>query len=289
MKPPEYEKWWTTLYYGARGSGKTLHQAKEVLKTLKYLDALYAKNPDLKRAIVYSIQQFNTEITEKYKDYLYYWNDAQELRYCPREKCWKGKRPHALHGCYLIFDDIATILAADNWTQTPMWLRKRFTQGRHFGIRILANCQDPFSVDINFRRYVDMAFRFRKIMGSNDPDETKPPIKRIWGIYKRYRIKAEFLWAFGDMTPAEIAAFKLKEKERSKITGSSPYRDAWHGSFHKINRKICEIYDTTQNVKEYKPKGYAHYETACTDPDHNHVDKKAINYCGFKKVSHELI
>jgi hypothetical protein len=290
-KKPECEKYWTTLYYGPRGSGKTLHQAKEVLSILEYLKNLYDNNPSLKhRAIIYSIQLFSKEISEKYSEYLYYWKDAKDLQYCPRKNCWKGNEPHRLHGAYVIFDDIATILPADNWTNTPMWLRKTFSQARHFGIRILANLQDPFSCDINFRRYTDIAYRFNKIIGSPDPDETKPAIKHIWGIYVRRKIKAEMLWKVGDMPTEDIIATKLKAKEMAKIRGgNNPLKNMWRASFHIINKKITTIYDTTQDVPEYKPAGYSHREIGCIDPAHNHTDKKAPNYCGFKKVIHELV
>ena len=283
IKKPEIEKVWTTIYYGPRGSGKTLHQAKVVKQILEYLAELYRVNPNLHPAIVYSVQKFNKEIEDRYLGtLLYYWRDAKELRYCPRKDCWKSKLKHRLHGCYLIFDDMATILPADGWTQTPIWFRKMFAQARHFGIRIVANLQDPFSVDINFRRYVDLAYRFRKVIGSKDPDETKPPVKRIWGIYHRRKIKAEWLWKFGDMIDEEIIKMKSKERIKEKTTGETPvYKDLWKGSFHLITRKICNIYDTTQDVPEYKPTGYEHMELACKDIKHPD--------CGYKKVFHELV
>lgn len=321
IKKPETEKWWTILYYGPRGSGKTLHQAKVCLNILEYLTALYKKHTRLKRAIVYSIQLFSEDINKKYAAYsyphtkqeqhpdggtisvtdwdrpeirnpdgiLYYWDDAKKLRYCPRLKCWKGKKKHRLHGAYVIFDDIATILPADNWNKTPIWMRKMFAQARHFGIRILANLQDPESVDINFRRYTDMAFRFRKIIGTRDPDETKPEVKHIWGVYHRRKIKAEWLWKFGDLPDDEIKAFKEKIHRQNKMNGTALYKDIWRGSLHWISRRVCSIYDTTQDVPEYSPSGYTHTELGCIDPRHNHDDKKAENYCGFKKVSHEIV
>lgn len=290
QKAPPIEKWWTTIYYGVRGSGKTLHQAKMVVWILNYLDWLYYKNPELNQSIIFSVQRFSKKIEDKYLGWrLFYWTDAKDLRYCPRKECWKGKSKHRLHGCYLIFDDIATILPADNWNNTPIWLRKTFAQGRHFGVRILANLQDPFSCDINFRRYTDMAFRFRKVMGSPDPDETKKPVKRIWGFYHMRKIRAELLWKWGDMSNEEIVMQKEKNKQMAQVTGKNLFSDVWKGSVHRITREICEIYDTTQDVPEYKPTGYEHTELYCTDPKHNHTDKKAENYCGFKKVTHELV
>ncbi len=289
-KRPETEKWWTTIYYGSRGSGKTLHQAKVVLQILRYFDWLYSARPELKPSIVLSVQKFSREIEKKYLDRrLFYWTDASDLQFCPRPNCWRGDKPHRLHGAYIIFDDMATILPADNWASTPIWFRKMFAQARHFGIRILANMQDPFSVDINFRRYVDMAFRFRKIAGSRDPDETRPHVKRIWGVYTRRKIKAEWLWKLGDMSDDEIALFQEKQKQLAKVNGRTFFSDIWKSTPHLITRKMCSIYDTTQDVPEYRPIGFKHTELRCVDPAHNHDDPKAENYCGYKKVYHELI
>jgi hypothetical protein len=254
------------------------------------LDNLYERRPQLKPAIVFSVQKFSEQIEKKYLGrLLYYWTDAKDLRYCPRKNCWRGKQKHRLHGCYLIFDDVATILPADNWNRTPIWLRKTFAQARHFGVRILANLQDPFSVDINFRRYTDMAFRFQKLFGTKDPDETKAPIKHIFGIFIRRKIKAEWLWKFGDMSNEEISVMRARQEQEKKITGTNIFRYIWKSSFHWFFRKDCEIYDTTQDVPEYNPTGYEHHELRCIDPEHNHDDPNAPNYCGFKKITHEIV
>jgi hypothetical protein len=149
---PETEQVWTTIYYGARGSGKTLHQSLETVRILKYLVALYDKKPELHHAILFTNSKLNKELEETYKEYIHYWESPDDFKYCPRKNCWRGKKKHLIHGAYIIFDDIANILPADNWNNTPMWLRKLFFQGRHFGIHVLANLQDPFSVDINFKR-----------------------------------------------------------------------------------------------------------------------------------------
>ena len=322
-KKPESEKWWTILYYGARGSGKSLHQAKLCVAIFKYLDYIYRPTAKIKiphRAIVFSIQRFNKEIEDARLVYkfgfkietdpdgnktlvandrikrvhnpvgnLYYWNDARDLRYCPRIVCWRGQQKHRTHHAYIIFDDMATILPADNWQSTPIWMRKMFAQARHFGIRIISNAQDPFSLDINFRRYCDMAFRFRKIIGSPDPDETKPPIKHIWGVYTRRKIKAELLWKMGDMPEEDIKRMRESEKQRKKVDGSYKISDVWKATPHWIGKTICNIYDTTQDVPEYHPTGYEHTELGCLDPAHNHTDKKASNYCGYNKVIHTLV
>lgn len=292
---PECEKYWTTLYYGARGSGKTLHQAKECLKILKYLKNLYLKKPDLKQAILFTNQKFSDKIEKLYPEYLYYWADADALKNCPRKNCWRGKKEHRLHGAYVIIDDISTLLPPDEWRNVPLWFRKTFFQARHFGIRILANAQDPFAIDVNFRRCVDVAYKFSKLFGTKDPDETKPRLKYIFGFYRRRKINAMTLWQYGDLDEQTIRMLminKEQENEQLKKMGKEfdiVLTDNWRGSYHLFRKKHCEIYDTLQDIPEYKPKGFLHSELHCIDPKHNHTDPKALNYCKFKKIDHQLI
>lgn len=306
IKKPETDKNWTTIYYGQRGSGKTLHQSREVLNILKYLKKLYYNRPELPHAIVFTNSKLSPTIENDYKDYLHYWDEPDDFRFCPRKNCWKGKTKHRLHGAYLIFDDLANILPAANWNNTPMWLKKIFLQGRHFGIRCLANCQDPFSVDVNFRRCIDLAYKFAKIWGNPDPDETKPPLKYIFGIYRRRKIDSETLWRYGDLPEQTIRMLMLqKEQENDQLKKMGKEMeividDSWRGSYHLFNRtgkflfglfniSATNVYDTLQDIQEYEPQGYLHKEFKCIDPRHNHTDPKAANYCDFKKVKHELV
>jgi len=300
---------WTCLFYGERGSGKTLEQSKEVIKVLEYYKWLYAKHPDLHHAVVFTNQRFTPEYEKKYSVYLYpnkkeiviegkivlttdfsnpvlnnpdgflyYWDSASQLRYCPRRNCWRGNHRHGLHGAVVPMDDIATILPADEWATTPMWFRKLFTQGRHVGVHFFMNCQDPFSYSIHARRCTDMVWKFTKIFASRDTDETRPEIKHIFGLYVTRRIKAEWLWKFGDMTPEQIGEFKDAQKAQAIVSGKNHYRGIWKSKFHLIRRKYCEIYDTTQNVNEYRALGYEHTEYKCLDPK-----------CEFKHVKHKLV
>lgn len=296
IRKPETEKHWTTLYFGERGSCKSIHQAKETRRILHYLDALYVKYPYLSRSIVFTNQKFNEEIEKFYLGRsLYYWEDIADFRYCPRANCWRGEDRHPLHACYLIFDDIATILPNDNWQNTPLWLRKLFSQARHNSVRVLANLQDPFSVDINFRRYCDNAFKFSKLFGNRDPDETKPPIKVVFGIYRRREVRAATLWQFGNMTEQAI---RLMLHDRDQLSEQLKKQgrefdivvdNSWRGSYHWFNRKDCAIYDTTQNVKEYEPIGLMCRELKCIDPAHDHINPAAPNYCKYKKRTYEIV
>lgn len=306
LKRPDSDHHWTTIYYGARGSCKTLHQSWETLNVLNYLTALYLKYPRLKKSIVFTNSKLHKKIETEYKELIYYWNEPEDFHFCPRKKCWRGKNKHTLHGAYLIFDDIANILPANNWNNTPAWMRKIFLEGRHFSIRVIANLQDPFSCDINFRRSIDMAYKFTKIFGNDDPDETKPEVKRIFGMYRRRKIDAETLWRYGDLPEQTIRLLMTQREEENKQLKEMGkemdiiYDESWRGSYHLYNRTgklffglfnigSTEIYDTLQDVQEYEPRGFLHKELNCIDPRHNHTDPKAINYCGHKKIIHDLV
>lgn len=281
---PEAENWWTIGYYGERGSGKTLEQGRQVLKILRWLKYLYWARPDLKRAIIWSNQLFSKEMYEKNKGFLYRWEFADELQWCPRENCWRGKKQHPLHGAYLMFDDISKIFPPDNWRLTPMWLRDYFIQGRKYEVHTLFNLQDPQNVDLNVRRYLSMAKKFHLIFGNRSPDETKPEIKRIFGMYRMRRIRAEDLWTYGDMSEQQIRIMLLEQKENEEAMKAAGKRlaivksDSWIATYRFYGRHLTSIYDTKYIVNEYKPKGFSHSELHCLDPN-----------CDHKKVIHEIV
>lgn len=284
---PDIDKHWTTVYYGARGSCKSIHQAKQTKKVLEFMVSYYKNNPTLNQSIVFTNQKLNKSFEIQYLGTrLFYWTDLSDIENCPRKNCWKSKKAHRLHGCYLFFDDIASILPSGNY-RIPNWLRKLFSQARHNGIKIVANLQDPFSCHIDFRRYIDMAYKFTKIIGNKDPDETKKPLKYIFGIYRRRKIDAETLWRYGDLPEQTIRLMLMEQEEENKRLKEAGkemqivYSDSWLGTYHWYTKKHCTIYDTLQDVEKYDPKGFAHKELSCIDPAHPN--------CGFKKVSHELI
>lgn len=268
---PIWESHLTVLLYGPRSAGKSLQQAKYVRSIFRYLDQLYSKFKTLPQAIVMSNQMFCKEYEDKYmhvrigkrgiihQQRLYYWESIHQLKRCPRENCWKGLDEHPLHDAYIIFDDIATIIPADGWADLPKWFRKIFAQAGHNAVHCIANVQDPMSCDINFRRYVDVALKFRKLIGSRRPEASKPLVKYIWGFYGTRQIAAEELWRFGDRSEAEIVQMKEMNPELHKAN--------WNVRLHWIGRKATNIYNTLQNVPEFMPSKLEHIEMTCVDPN----------------------
>jgi hypothetical protein len=298
-KKPESLKYWGVLYFGDRGSGKTLHQADQVIQIVKYWQWLWKKYPKTRHGIILTNQVLSEDALKEIKKYVgdekiyFHFDDGEEMRFCPREKCWRGEKKHMLHGAVVVLDDIATFLPADGWQFTPQWMRKQWTQAQHLGLHFVFNCQEPLAYDINARRATQLAYRFDKIIGSLRPDETAKEVKKIWGLYVRRKIKAKFLWQFGNLEPEQIAQFKEAEKAKEQMTKRpSPWRGAWSTTPHLITRKKSIRYDTLQDVKEYEPKGYiGAREYECIDPEHNHTDKKRETppYTTFKKENHQLV
>jgi len=266
MKTPESVGHWTTLYYGSKGSGKSLHSAREMLVVLRYLQKLYNKYPRLRRAIVITNHKVSPELEKLYLGReIFYFDDTnfESLHFCPRLHCWRGSKPHTIHGAYLFIDDISNMLPATDWARVELWLKKLMIKGRKFGVHIVATCIDPFDVVLPIRRATDICFKFRSMWKTRDPDETRPPLKWVFGWYKRRKISADMLWKFGDL-PEQMIQLRMIDKEdlheRLKEMDKAyaiVYDDTWKGSVHMFNRKgrFCglkisstETYDTLQDI-----------------------------------------
>ncbi|MFI5205317.1 MAG: hypothetical protein ACHQVK_00065 [Candidatus Paceibacterales bacterium] len=298
MKKPETLKYWGVLYFGEGSNGKTLHQAWEVEKIFKYWNWLYKKNPTVHKGILMTNQVLTNKVLSGNEQYYYHFDDLGDTRFCPRPNCWRGKtdtgapKRHMLHGAVVVLDDISTVLPPDSWQNTPLWLRKQWTQCGHLGLHFLFNCQDPMAYDINARRQTRMAYAFNMVFSNRRPDETAKPVKKIFGFYIRRRIKAKWLWQFGDLEPAQIAEVKEALKAKAQLTKRMPFSGIWKATAHLVTKHKTELYDTLQDVKEYEPKGYVGAkEYDCIDPTHNHTDKNNpdIPYTAFKAANHELV
>lgn len=265
-RKPSCVKNWTTLYYGARGSGKSLHQAREMLGLLRYLEKLYRKRPYLHRAIIFTNQKLNADLEDLYlnKDVFYFNdNDLETLHFCPRKNCWRGNQPHKLHGCYLFIDDVSNMIPATDWARCPLWLKKLFIKGRKFGVHIVATLVDPFDLIIQMRRSSDIALKFRPLWKTRDPDETMPGLKWVFGWYLCRKISTDLLWKYGDL-PEQIIQLRQIETEQlhqrleeMDKAYAIVYDDSWAGTIHFFNRSgkflwlnvsSTKTYDTLQDV-----------------------------------------
>lgn len=250
---------WVNLVYARPGHGKSLDLARTVLGLFAEYKTVEKRYPKLPKRLMLCNLKLNQKIEEQQMPHhLKYWEGLKELRYCPRKFCWVSKRrKHSLHDCDIIFDEISNYIPADEYRSLPRWLRKMFSQHRHRGIRIYATTQDYKMVDINFRRMVARAYEVQKVVGSRDISPTLPPVRFVWGII----VKRQF-----DPEQLEFEGVNSPKLERAPFP-----------KWFLIRRSLVNVYDTTQDLKEYQSTELEHHESKpCKKCGKVHVDHRFV-------------
>jgi len=204
---------------------------------------------------VWSCMKFSEEFTEYFGGVggnsqldgkiLHYWDSEEFHRVVP-----------FLRDCDVFIDEIAAMVPADGWKDTPLETRRFFAQHRKRGIEIYANTQNYAMVDINAREMMSHVYHATKLIGSRDISATKPPPKYIWGI---------------------ILILEVREF-RTTARGDDRQYDGFP-TLMLIDRDLVEVYDTTEDIKG---AGYAPFR---------HVLRKCENHglldgCDFTKIAH---
>jgi hypothetical protein len=270
--------YWFILIFAPPGNGKSLEQAR--LSDLVLREYLYTekKYPDLPKRFLMTNQQL--VLSDVLKQKVLYWEHPEDIRYCPRVDCWKMKDIHVNHDVDIFIDEGSTLFPADGWSLTPMWLRKMWAQHRHNGIRIVMLTQDFMAIDINCRRMLWQSYFVNKIVGSRDISPTLPalskwtiqnflnPLKHVvWGIYSSRRFDPLIM----RNDALAMLTIQLDEKLQEdyadlKLIGGS--------KLHLITWRKIQLYDTTQNVKEFEPRReLEHIEALCKKPNCGYVHK----------------
>lgn len=212
-------------------------------KTLRFMDKMceiLARNEKYyrKTGIVRKIATNSTlapTFEEYYKDVIVHWQDALQLV--------------KFRDVDIFWDEISTQLDASQWANLPLEVKRFLQQHRKKGIEIYGCTQNFATVDISMRRLVDNLYVSRKLFGSSNPSPTKPPIKRIWGFIL--------------LRQCDPMTF---EDEKPRYSG---FDWLW------ISRKLCEIYDTTQEI------------VMGSYPPLKHIERRCIkDGCDFKRVAH---
>jgi hypothetical protein len=154
--------------------------------------------------------------------------------------------------CDIIIDEIGTYFDSRTWQDLTLKTRRWIAQSAKLGVEIYGASQDFAQVDISFRRLVNELWYIKKLFGSPRPSNTKPPIKKIWG-----------LCMMRDLDPRNYSEADNEFHTASPIP-----------KFFAIRRHDCEIFDTRQLIKKSKSQPFVHEERVCP-------------VCGFIKVSHK--
>jgi hypothetical protein len=228
------------IYTGAEDSGKSyqlaLRAGKLVERNAKWLRITGRPRP------IASNLEFQPWFEEMAMDLgvpIIYWKDLEQL-------------PH-MGGCDLIMDEMGTYFDSRTFKDLPLDVRLWVAQASKLGTDIYGSAQDFAQVDVSFRRLVkgptNGLFMITKMLGSDRPHPTKPPVSKIWGVCMM----------------RELDAMKLNQDSSQFASVGLPH-------FFVLRKEICNIFDTTKRIAKSAPVPYKHIERYCTDPN-----------CDFKK------
>jgi len=242
------------VYAGLESSGKSLKLAmivsdlvyrnnkwlkKQRLDKEKLTDEdfykKYKRNEIIPRPIISNLkfsEEFENFVRDEMEIPIIYWSKLEEL-----VEHENGD---------VIWDEIGNYLDATKWALLSSDVKKWLTQGAKVGIEIYGSSQDFAQVDKSFRRLTNHLFHITKVMGSRRPANTKPPVKTIWGL----------CWV-REMNPSSY------REDNKEIKGGL----FEIGNFFIIDRKYCEIFDTTQKIKKENTLYLRHMHVKCSDPN----------------------
>lgn len=183
------------------------------------------------------------DLVEKYSEYIIVWENLSELI--------------DLRECDVIFDDMGSYLDSQRWADVPVSVKRWFRLHEHYGVDIYANAQNFSDVVGAVRKLTVSLTRTFKIIGSKRPAETKPPVKRIWGLFVTRTVN--------------IADFE-------KDLDSRTYTD-WFGAWRPLRKKYCAVFDTLQDLVVSDFPDLEYIERKCVDkrcPKYPHIIGKHV-------------
>lgn len=223
---------------GLESAGKSLKLAMDVVE-VAYRNSAWRKASGIARPIVANTifqPDFKLFVEKELEVPVLTWSETNEL---PDMK-----------GCDLFIDELGRYFDARLWVDLSPDVRGWIGQAAKLGVEIYSASQNFEQVDVSYRRLVNNLYEISKLFGSPRPTNTRPPVKNIWGV----------------CLVQEYSAQNYKEAERHAV--GLP-------SFFFIERRYCDIFDTTQMFKRPKPLPYEHIDRECRLPD-----------CHFHKISH---
>jgi len=213
------------IFTGLPGSGKSYKLGRTAVDIL-YRNHKFHQKGGTKR-LLWTNLALGREIEHEFAGYFQYWTDLRQLT--------------PLRDVDVLIDEVSTYFDARLWETLSLEMRRWLAQHRKFGIEIFGTSQDFAQVDLAFRRLVNHLYHITKLIGSRRPSATTPPVNYIWGI----------------CTERALNPREYKEDKKSFDQTQIIPR------FFLIERKYCEIFDTTQNIKRGIYPKLKHEERFC--------------------------
>jgi len=206
------------IYEGNTGQGKSYMLSLHVMKLLKRNARWFKRKKTKELRRVATNMSVSNSIVQKFPNGIVYWNDLEQLT--------------GLRECDVIFDDMATYLDSQRWSETPNSVKRWLRLHEHYGCDIYGNAQDFLTIDPSVRRLTSTLHRVTKVFGSRRPSATKPRVRKIWGI---------------------LFIREVDKSQRDIDDTKRHYKGLFRLEF--LKKDICKVFDTTQDMiaGEYPP------------------------------------
>lgn len=249
------------LFYGKKGSGKSLFQARLAYELIQEYYRTEKKYPNLPHRKYFSSQKLSPAFEAKeLGKHLEYWTHPDQL--------------YKVRDADIGWDEIGKDIPAGSWADTPKELKQVFSHLRKRGNRLFANTQVFEDIDIAFRRQIDHAYLIEKIWGSRDISITLPPIKFIYGIIR----KTEF-------DPLHLE-FERNPEYREELKPSF-FQILHFSNYMWIKRQWINLYDTKSELPAYRARGLKEWILECEEKENCQLKDKFGR--PHRKIIHEPV
>lgn len=162
-----------------------------------------------------------------------------------------------LHECDFMYDDMNMDLDAQHYQDTPRAFKGWLRQCGHTGTDIYGNTQDFITVDPTVRCLTKYVTNVRMIFGNDRPAQSKPQIKRMYGIIM--------------LRPVPQDDFKKEKPDRR-------YRNFLFARYMKFDKFKASLFDTNQRMKPAKLPPYHCVERGCDNPNHTDAYQRPFRH-----------
>jgi len=201
------------IYTGIESSGKSLLLSKQA-ERVRQRNIKWFKITGLKRTMA-----FNSPMSEKFVKLIEdsninykYFKNLDDILY--------------LEEADIFMDEVIKFFPASGSSSLSNEQLHFITQGAKSGIHLWGASQDFSQVHKQFRLLVNEVYLIKKLIGSNRPMKTAPPVKSIWGLCTKQKVNPR--------------SFKGDSATMEELEGGL--------SFFFIRREDVERFDTSYKI-----------------------------------------